>query len=157
MASKNIIPEAYSALNSITRQPGGPLDGPVAEIAKKMGIKDEQVLLAWAKAKGWVQSHTREVQFSPTLESFRARGQEGRADDAVVGRAIIVTTSSRKERLESYLGVGDIELSEHDIKKIDKAGVKGEKLQNVKMTAKKALPWVGLVAASGYLAWTYMW
>jgi diketogulonate reductase-like aldo/keto reductase len=52
MAEKHIIPEAYSALNSITRKPGGPVDKPVEEIAERLGVKDEQVLLAWAKAKG---------------------------------------------------------------------------------------------------------
>jgi diketogulonate reductase-like aldo/keto reductase len=42
------------------------------------------------------------------------------------GSAIIVTTSSKKERLESYLDVGDIELTEDDVKSIDDAGAKKE-------------------------------
>lgn len=40
--------------------------------------------------------------------------------------AIIVTTSSKKERLEDYLAVGDIELTDDDVAAIDKAGAKGE-------------------------------
>jgi diketogulonate reductase-like aldo/keto reductase len=39
---------------------------------------------------------------------------------------VIVTTSSKKERLESYLDVGDIDLTHEDVKAIDEAGAKGE-------------------------------
>lgn len=46
--------------------------------------------------------------------------------DQIAIRAIPVTTSSKKERLEGYLDVGDITLTEDDIKAIDKAGAKGE-------------------------------
>lgn len=42
-------------------------------------------------------------------------------------RAIIVTTSSRKDRLEGYLDVLAIELTADDVAAIDKAGIKGEK------------------------------
>ena len=37
-------------------------------------------------------------------------------------RAIIVTTSSRKERLRDYLAAGDIDLTAEDVAAIDKAG-----------------------------------
>jgi len=50
----NIVTEAFSTLIPITHQPGGPVDKPVAEISKRLGIEPEQVLLAWAKAKGAV-------------------------------------------------------------------------------------------------------
>ncbi|KAJ7350909.1 Aldo/keto reductase [Mycena albidolilacea] len=39
--------------------------------------------------------------------------------------AIVVTTSSKKSRLEGYLGAGDLALSEEDIAAIDSAGAKG--------------------------------
>ena len=38
----------------LTRQPNGPVDGPVNDISTKLNVKPEQVLLAWAKAKGAV-------------------------------------------------------------------------------------------------------
>lgn len=36
----------------ITRKPGGAVDAPVATIGARLGATPEQVLLAWAKAKG---------------------------------------------------------------------------------------------------------
>jgi len=50
--SNNIAIEAYSALIPLTERPGGPVDTPVNEIAKKLNVAPEQVLLAWVKAKG---------------------------------------------------------------------------------------------------------
>lgn len=38
----------------LTSQPGGPVDTPVNDIAKRNDVEPEQVLLAWAKAKGTV-------------------------------------------------------------------------------------------------------
>jgi len=84
----NIVTEAYSPLIPITHQPGGPVDKPVAEIGKKLGLEPEQVLLAWVKAKG----------------------------------AVILSTSSKEQRLKRYLAVGDIDLSEGDVEAIDAAG-----------------------------------
>jgi diketogulonate reductase-like aldo/keto reductase len=43
---------AYSSLASISRTPGGPVDKPVADAAKRLGATPAQVLLAWARAKG---------------------------------------------------------------------------------------------------------
>jgi diketogulonate reductase-like aldo/keto reductase len=57
----------------------------------------------------------------------------------VYSSTIIVTTSSRKERLESYLSVGDITLTAEDIAKIDKAGAKGEAQDAFNAKAKKVL------------------
>jgi hypothetical protein len=42
-------------------------------------------------------------------------------------RAIIVTTSSNKDRLERYLAAGDIHLTDAQVEAIDKAGAKGER------------------------------
>ncbi|KAG8215647.1 NADP-dependent oxidoreductase domain-containing protein [Butyriboletus roseoflavus] len=92
-AKHGIVIEAYSALIPITHQPGGPLDAPLNEIASRLGVTTDQVLLAWTKAKG----------------------------------AVVVTTSSKKARLQGYLAAGDIELTQEDIDAIDAAGATGEK------------------------------
>lgn len=65
---------------------------------------------------------------------------------ALTPSAIIVTTSSRKDRLEGYLGVGDIELTHDDVKAIDKAGAKGQELAERKEMAKRTAKWA--IAAS---------
>ena len=90
----------------ITHQPGGPVDKPVAEISKRLGIEPEQVLLAWTKAKGAVilswANCAHSVPFRWFIMSFR--------------------TSSKEYRLKRYLAVGDIDLSPADIEAIDVAG-----------------------------------
>ena len=50
--SKGVAIEAYSPLKPLTSYPGGPVDGPVNQIAEKFGVKPEQVLLAWVRSKG---------------------------------------------------------------------------------------------------------
>jgi len=110
-AKHGIVTEAYSSLIPITQQPGGPLDGPLNEIAKRWGATPDQILFAWVKSKG----------------------------------AIVVTTSSKKYRLEGYLSAGNIELSEEDITALEKAGKKG--LQQ--LTAKVFLGRLALVALGG--------
>ncbi|PCH38897.1 Aldo/keto reductase [Wolfiporia cocos MD-104 SS10] len=83
-----IVSEAYSVLIPLTRQPGGPVDAPVQSIATRLKVQPEQVLLAWAKAKG----------------------------------VVVVTSSTKKDRLEGYLAAGDLELTDDDINAIDAAG-----------------------------------
>ena len=51
MAEQQIVAEGYSTLIPITQMPGGPVDEPVNKIAQRFGVKPEQVLLAWSKAK----------------------------------------------------------------------------------------------------------
>ncbi|KAJ6546660.1 NADP-dependent oxidoreductase domain-containing protein [Mycena vulgaris] len=97
-AKHKIVIEAYSALIPVTSLPGGPVDAPVSSIAERLGVSNDQVLLAWTKAKG----------------------------------AVVVTTSSKKERLEGYINAGDIALTEDDISAIDEAGAKGAPLSPVK-------------------------
>jgi len=87
-AAHDIVTEAYSALTPVTSCRGGPVDKPLKKIAERLGATDDQVLLAWAKAKG----------------------------------AVILTTSSKKFRLEGYLAAGDIVLTPEEIKSIDQAG-----------------------------------
>jgi hypothetical protein len=43
----------------------------------------------------------------------------------LMSSAILVTTSTRKSRLESYLNAAEIELSSEDVNAIDAAGAKG--------------------------------
>lgn len=89
-AKHDIIIEAYSPLTPITKQPGGPVDEPVAKAAKRLGATPAQVLMLWTKAKG----------------------------------AVIVTTSSKKERLKEYLDAGDLgELTQEEVEAIDRAGL----------------------------------
>ncbi|PAV19557.1 Aldo keto reductase [Pyrrhoderma noxium] len=52
--AQGIVIEAYSLLIPITRQPGGPLDKPLAKIGARLGATADQVLMAWAHAKGVV-------------------------------------------------------------------------------------------------------
>lgn len=100
----NIAIEAYSVLIPLTHQPGGPVDGPVKDIATRLDVKPEQVLLAWAKAKG----------------------------------VIVVTSSSKKERLEGYLAAGDIDLTPEDVNIIDNAGAIGARRMTARTVIRRA-------------------
>ncbi|TFY68258.1 hypothetical protein EVJ58_g1102 [Rhodofomes roseus] len=108
-----IVSEAYSILTPLTHHTGGPVDKPLKEIAARLDSEPEQVLLAWAKAKG----------------------------------VVVVTASTKKDRLERYLAAGDlgqstipamrtltdavfhpcmcVELTTEDIAAIDAAGIIG--------------------------------
>ncbi|KAI0916289.1 hypothetical protein AcV5_003269 [Taiwanofungus camphoratus] len=106
-----IVSEAYSVLIPLTRLPGGPVDAPVEAIAARLNVKPEQVLLAWAKAKG----------------------------------VVVVTSSTKKERLEGYLAAGDLDLTDEDIAAIDAAGIIGTR----RITARTALRRVAVAALIG--------
>jgi len=112
-AKHGIVTEAYSALSPITSLPGGPLDDPLSKIAKRLGATNDQVLLAWVKAKG----------------------------------AVVVTTSSKKDRLQGYLRAADLELTSDDILALEKAGAQGKQL-----TAKTYLRRLVVVTLSGAVA-----
>lgn len=109
-----IVIEAYSTLIPLTTLPGGPVDKPVKRIAETKGVTPEQVLLAWAKAKG----------------------------------AVVLTTSSKKDRLERYLEAGDLGLSEAEIQSIDEAGARGALYVQLKTFGKR----LACVAGLGALA-----
>jgi len=47
----NLLTHLYRPL---TQYPGGPVDAPVKAAAKRLGVPEEQILLAWSKAKGAV-------------------------------------------------------------------------------------------------------
>lgn len=53
--------------------------------------------------------------------------------------AVVVTTSSKKTRLQGYLAAGDITLSSEDIAAIDAAGALGEKKANMKTILKRVV------------------
>ncbi|KAI0001179.1 Aldo/keto reductase [Russula vinacea] len=72
-AAQGIVSEAYSSLTPITRQPGGPVDKPVNEIARRLNATADQVLLAWVKAKGAVAVTTSSKKFR--LEGYLAAAE----------------------------------------------------------------------------------
>jgi diketogulonate reductase-like aldo/keto reductase len=98
-----IVVEGYSPLIPLTQYPYGPVSGVVGAIATREGVKPEQVLLAWAKAKG----------------------------------AVVVTTSSRRWRLEGYIAAGDLALTTSDLVDIDEAGGKGAEPPAVPVASEK--------------------
>ncbi|WOO79984.1 NADPH-dependent conjugated polyketone reductase C1 [Vanrija pseudolonga] len=122
-AEQNIVTEGYSTLVPLTSRPGGPVDKPVNEIAGRLGVAHEQVLLAWSKAKG----------------------------------AVILSTSSKKDRLERYLAVGDIELTNDDVKAIDEAGIKGGPGRTgYKLYLHRAVKATAVVGLLTFAAWRYL-
>ncbi|KAF9807126.1 hypothetical protein IEO21_08379 [Rhodonia placenta] len=116
-----IVSEAYSVLIPLTRQPGGPVDAPVQVIADRLNAKPEQVLLAWAKAKG----------------------------------VVVVTSSTKKERLDGYLQAGDFELTDEDIASIDTAGILGARRLSARTFLRRAAI-AALVGAALLGACSYM-
>ncbi|KAF8154562.1 NADP-dependent oxidoreductase domain-containing protein [Crassisporium funariophilum] len=120
-AANGIVIEAYSALAPVTSRPGGQVDKPVKKIAKRLGVTDDQVLLAWTKAKG----------------------------------AVILTTSSKKSRLQGYLAAGDLTLAEDEIKAIDDAGAEGAKRFTAQTLVRRTAV-VMLAGAAGLALCSYL-
>ncbi|KAJ8457029.1 hypothetical protein ONZ45_g18479 [Pleurotus djamor] len=71
--TQGIATEGYSVLIPITRLPGGPVDKPLGDISKKLGVSADQVLLAWAKAKGVVVVTT-------SSKEYRLKGYQNAGD-----------------------------------------------------------------------------
>ncbi|KAJ7677950.1 Aldo/keto reductase [Mycena polygramma] len=70
--------------------------------------------------------------------------------------AVVVTTSSKKSRLEGYLHAGDLVLSKSDIAAIDAAGAKGAPKKQARKKVLKTVLTVGIISAAaaaltGYL------
>jgi len=86
-----VVSEGYSLLLPLRQPITGTVSYVANSIAARLQVKPEQVLLAWAKAKG----------------------------------VVVVTASSKKERLEGYIDAGDIDLSAEDVETIDFAGILG--------------------------------
>ncbi|KAF8553123.1 Aldo/keto reductase [Imleria badia] len=74
-AKHGIVIEAYSTLIPITHQLGGPLDAPLNAIASRLRATTDQVLLAWAKAKGAVVVTTSSKE--TRLQGYLAAGDIG--------------------------------------------------------------------------------
>jgi diketogulonate reductase-like aldo/keto reductase len=51
-AKHSITVEAYGSLNSITQNPGGPVDAAVNAAAKRLGATPNQVIFSWVRSKG---------------------------------------------------------------------------------------------------------
>ncbi|KAG0703783.1 NADP-dependent oxidoreductase domain-containing protein [Suillus ampliporus] len=51
-AKQDIVVEAYGSLNSITQNPGGPVDAAVNAAAKRIGATPNQVIFSWVRSKG---------------------------------------------------------------------------------------------------------
>ncbi|KAG1790278.1 NADP-dependent oxidoreductase domain-containing protein [Suillus plorans] len=51
-SKQNIIVQAYGSLNSITQNPGGPVDAVVNAAAKRIGATPNQVIFSWVRSKG---------------------------------------------------------------------------------------------------------
>jgi diketogulonate reductase-like aldo/keto reductase len=106
--SNGVAIEAYAPLGSIIYKPGGPVDEVVEKLGKKYNRSASQILLKWNLIKGlWF------VCFFIKLIIYYLGD-------------IIVTTSSKRERLEDFLKVLDenFQLSDEDIQAIDEAGAK---------------------------------
>jgi diketogulonate reductase-like aldo/keto reductase len=123
-AEKGIVIEAYSPLLPLTQYPGGPVDKPVKAAAKRLGATEDQVLLAWTKAKG----------------------------------AVVLSSSSKKFRLEGYIAAGDLVLTKDEIHAIDVAGAKGPKsfkLNRNLLLRRASLVLSGYAASAVALCWYY--
>lgn len=142
----------------IRYMPDGPVAKEVNKIAERLDAQPEQILLAWARAKGavvvtWVISH---LSFSslPSATAGQIRSSW------FVAPLIISTTislfysaSTKKERLERYLAAGDIHLTASDEEAIDKAGAKPN--YTTSQYWLKRLNYVALLMLAGYIA--YHW
>jgi len=63
--------------------------------------------------------------------------------------AVILTTSSKKERLQGYLDVGGVKLTEDDIKSIDDAGAK--------LDGRKVVKWIAVALLASVVVFRAVW
>ncbi|KDR79260.1 hypothetical protein GALMADRAFT_243181 [Galerina marginata CBS 339.88] len=74
---------------------------------------------------------------------------------AKVKGAVVLTTSSKKTRLEGYIKAGDLALTDEEVKAIDDAGAKGAKIFTARIVIRRAA--VGLlVGAVGFAVCSYL-
>ncbi|KAI0795050.1 Aldo/keto reductase [Abortiporus biennis] len=64
---------------------------------------------------------------------------------------VVVTSSSRKDRLEGYLNAGDIELTETDVASIDLAGLSGARRATIQSTVFRLTGQLAIVALFLYV------
>ncbi|KAJ7097606.1 NADP-dependent oxidoreductase domain-containing protein [Mycena epipterygia] len=70
--------------------------------------------------------------------------------------AVVVTTSSKKTRLEGYLAAGDLALTGEDIAAIDAAGALGAPLAPARMKILRRVLAVGVISAAAATLTTYL-
>ncbi|KAL0958941.1 hypothetical protein HGRIS_014256 [Hohenbuehelia grisea] len=76
------MPQMLNRFHSpVTHQPGGPLDAPLAAIGERLSVTADQVLLAWAKAKGAVVVTTSSKE--SRLKGYQAAGDLALTDDDI--------------------------------------------------------------------------
>lgn len=115
-----------SSTQPLTTRPGGPVDKPVAAVAKRLNIAPEQVL-----RQSHLSTHltcpfpSLTVPLSPLTSSFAVAW-------VIAHSGIPITTSSRADRVKNYLAVPSIahKLTKDEIAAIDAAGKKGELQQS---------------------------
>lgn len=100
----------------ITRQPGGPLDKPLGQIAARLKVSPDQVLMAWAKSKGVVVVTCVLVSLHYTSKGLNFAHR----------------TSSKESRLKGYLEAADLTLTTKDITDIDTEGAAGARSLNLR-------------------------
>ncbi|KAA1472735.1 Aldo/keto reductase [Dentipellis sp. KUC8613] len=66
-------------------------------------------------------------------------------------KAVVVTTSSKKSRLEGYLAAADLDLTDADIAAIDAAGARSTRQQTLRRAAVALLVGAAVVKGAGYL------
>ena len=125
-----IVTEGYSPLQSTSRLPGGPVDKPVNDIAARLNVAAEQVLLAWAKSKNIVViTSSRDVA---RVTSFLKAGDVGELPP----RLAFITYISHWARCGNLA-----ELTTDDIAAIDEAGKKGALWAEACLKAGTTLPY----------------
>ncbi|KZV82185.1 Aldo/keto reductase [Exidia glandulosa HHB12029] len=90
--SHGIVVEAYSPLIPVTQQPGGPVDKPLADISKRTNASFDQILLAWARAKGAVVVTNSSKK--SRLEGYISAGDLQLSDDDVAA----IDAAARKQK-----------------------------------------------------------
>ncbi|KAF9244488.1 NADP-dependent oxidoreductase domain-containing protein [Melanogaster broomeanus] len=168
--AKPDIPTAWATMEKIKE----------AGLARSIGVsnfdeKDLQILVESAKIKPAVNQillhpyvYRRQL---PTLEYAAANGIAGGPLDAPLNAiasrlgattdqvllawtkakgAVVVTTSSKKTRLQGYLAAGDIELTQEDVAAIDAAGALGAKKVTLRRLVTGALVGAAVFGACSY-------
>ena len=133
-AKHHIVTEAYSSLIPITQRPGGPLETPLTALAARYEVPAAEIIFAWVRAK-------KGVVVTSVLRSLL---------HFVVKLTRRHSTSRSKERLESYLHAGEVQLSESDVKTLDDAGASSYWLHQVK---KRVVPMA--LCAGAFVALEY--
>ncbi|KAF8518640.1 NADP-dependent oxidoreductase domain-containing protein [Hysterangium stoloniferum] len=158
---QGIAIEAYSPLIPVTQQPGGPVDTPLAAIAKRTGATFDQILLAWNKTKGTIVLTSSSK--SSRLDGYRKAGdlvlttQEIADIDAAgagsAGSAIEMPSNLKAEAENpSKVAVEKLSIIDIDIEKAENERPCCKSQSSAAVTKKAA--WILLAtAAAGVVYW----